>query len=158
MNKRIHIVFVPLLIVSTLAMLSEVPSRQPLPTVPQMVMLFYCLYYIVLDVKIGVSFIPFAVTLYLFSHALIKYVGQESILPVAFSLHILSWVAQFFGHFAFEGKSPAIFNSIIQSMLAAPITIWLELLFSFGFMLDVRAKLNRSRVVAKARRASAAEN
>ena len=41
-------------------------------------------------------------------------------------LHIASWLGQFIGHLVFEKNSPALFHSFINSILWAPLAVYLE--------------------------------
>ena len=42
-------------------------------------------------------------------------------------LHILSLIAQFGGHFYFEGNRPALTDSLIQAFLVAPIFVLIDI-------------------------------
>lgn len=154
-NKRIHIVFVPLILITTLTLSSFLALPPPLSAtdVPTLVTLLYIVYCLVLSPYLGTLFTPFLLLSYAASRALRTYAGDDAAIPLAFTLNFAGWVAQFVGHFGFEGRSPALFDSFVHSILAAPITIWLDVLFMFGLLSDVKAKLLRSKVVAKARKA-----
>lgn len=152
-NRRIHIVFVPIIFVSALSLLSEIPLSYPFTDVSRLFTLVYVFYCIFLNFNLGLLFTPFILGAYALSQAFCKYAGPSGTVPWAFTLNFAGWVAQFVGHFAFEGKSPALMDSFAQSILAAPIVIWLEVLFSLGFLSGTKAWLIRSRVVAKARKA-----
>lgn len=34
--------------------------------------------------------------------------------PIALGVHVFCWVAQFIGHGVFEGRAPALFDSLLQ--------------------------------------------
>lgn len=154
-NKRIHIVFVPTLVVTALALLSRVALPAPVNDMSRVLTAFYILYCIALSPKLGLMYTPFLLTFYALSRALCAFAGPSGTVPLAGALHFISWFAQIVGHYAFEGKSPAFMDSLVQSFLAAPIVIWLEVVFSLGFMPDTKARLQRARVAAKARKAVA---
>lgn len=40
---------------------------------------------------------------------------------------------QFFGHFYFEHRAPALIDNIFQAFLLAPLFIFMELLFVLGY-------------------------
>ena len=42
---------------------------------------------------------------------------------------IVSWLLQFVGHGAFEGRAPALLDNLFQAIFLAPLFVWLELLF-----------------------------
>ena len=155
-NRRIHNVFVPIIYATTLVFLAEIPLPQPFGDLSLIVTLAYMIYYCVLDFSVGSTIVPFIGLLYWLAHRFREYAGPDGTLPWGLTLHMLGWVAQFVGHYAFEGKSPALMDSLIQAILAAPIVIWLDILFSMGLMLDTKARLLRSRAAAQARKASAA--
>lgn len=48
-------------------------------------------------------------------------------------IQIVSWAAQFFGHFFFERRAPALLDNIFQAFLLAPLFIFMELLFVLGY-------------------------
>lgn len=154
-NKRIHIVFVPTLIITALALSSKVELPPPVNDMSRVLTAFYIVYCITLNAKLGLLYTPFLLAFYAASRLLCNYAGPSGTVPFALTLHFISWFAQIVGHYAFEGKSPAFMDSVLQSLLAAPIVIWLEVVFSLGFMPDTKARLQRARVVAKARKAVA---
>lgn len=154
-NKRIHIVFVPLIIITTLALLSLIPLPEPATDLSRLVTLGYILYGIFLNPAIGLAFAPFLICYYLASRALCDYAGPSGTVPLAGALNFIGWFAQLLGHYAFEGRSPAFMDSIVQALLAAPIVIWIDVIFSLGFLPEMKARFLRSRVVAKAKRAVA---
>ena len=41
-------------------------------------------------------------------------------------MHILAWVAQFVGHFYFEGNRPALTDSLLQAFLIAPMFVLID--------------------------------
>jgi uncharacterized membrane protein YGL010W len=42
-------------------------------------------------------------------------------------LHIGAWVAQFIGHFYFEGNRPALTDSLVQAFLIAPMFVLIDI-------------------------------
>ena len=45
----------------------------------------------------------------------------------------ISWAAQFFGHYFFERRAPALLDNLFQAFLLAPLFIFMELLFVLGY-------------------------
>ena len=63
---------------------------------------------------------------------------------IAIGLHVVSWLAQFVGHGAFEGRAPALLDNLIQALLLAPFFVWMEILFAFGYRPDLKSRLDVS--------------
>ena len=75
----------------------------------------------------------------------------------AFGLFIGSWLAQFIGHGAFEGRAPALFNNLVQAFFLAPFFVWFEILFYFGYRPELQGRINKevSKEVEKYRKSKA---
>ena len=58
--------------------------------------------------------------------------GKQAVIT-ALGIHILSWVMQFMGHGVFEGRKPALLDNLLQSIVMAPLFVWLHILFFFGY-------------------------
>lgn len=54
-------------------------------------------------------------------------------LLISFLIQAVAWSAQFFGHFFFERRAPALLDNIFQAFLLAPLFIFMELLFVLGY-------------------------
>lgn len=54
-----------------------------------------------------------------------------SALPFALAVHLNGWAWQFFGHFKFEGRAPALFSNLTQALVTAPFFVHVEALFFF---------------------------
>jgi len=52
---------------------------------------------------------------------------------VAIGVHIFSWMAQFIGHGAYEKRRPKLLDNVLQAFSLAPLFVWLEVLFYFGY-------------------------
>lgn len=50
---------------------------------------------------------------------------------LAFGLFVFfnGWFWQFVGHFAFEGRAPAVFDNLTQALVTAPFFVHIETLF-----------------------------
>lgn len=62
-------------------------------------------------------------------------------LPIAFTVHVVSWVAQFMGHGVFEGRAPALLESLAQSFFMAPLFVILEAFSWAGYKKALFAQL-----------------
>lgn len=52
-----------------------------------------------------------------------------SAMPFATAVNINAWAWQFFGHFRFEGRAPALTENPIQALVTAPFFVHIEALF-----------------------------
>ena len=57
-------------------------------------------------------------------------------------LFLVSWIAQFVGHGAFEGRAPALLDNLFQALFLAPLFVWLELLFALGYRPELKSRLD----------------
>ena len=60
---------------------------------------------------------------------------------VALAIHVGAWILQFIGHGVFEGRAPALLDSLDQALLTAPLFVLLEVLFFFGYKRDFYTKM-----------------
>lgn len=63
---------------------------------------------------------------------------------VALGLHVTSWVAQFIGHGAFEGRAPALLDNLVQALFLAPFFVWMEILFFLGYRPELKGRLDKA--------------
>jgi 2-hydroxy fatty acid dioxygenase len=77
---------------------------------------------------------------------------------VAIAVHIVSWVAQFIGHGAFEGRAPALLDNLVQAIFLAPLFVWLEILFKFGYRRELQERVEKAVQVELAKLRSAKTN
>ena len=59
-------------------------------------------------------------------------------------LFIFSWIAQFVGHGAFEGRAPALLDNLVQALFLAPFFVWMKILFTFGYRPELKARLDKA--------------
>jgi len=52
---------------------------------------------------------------------------------VALTIHVAGWLLQFIGHGIFEGRAPALLDSLDQALITAPLFVFLEVFFFFGY-------------------------
>lgn len=108
----------------------------------------YSLYYVILDPLVGALATPFLI---LFGKVADFLQGADSsVFWGVFIVHVVSWGAQFYGHFHFEGKAPAVFDNLVQPLVLAPYFVLFEVLFMLGFKTDLekdmmkQARIKRS--------------
>ncbi|CAN0000841.1 unnamed protein product [Chrysoparadoxa australica] len=86
-------------------------------------------------------------------------------LQVAVTVHMLCWVAQFYGHAVHEGRRqgeltspPALLESWTQAFLTAPLFVFLEAMQALGyrqaFFERAHAKADANRAAFQAKKAS----
>ena len=62
----------------------------------------------------------------------------------ALALFLGSWIAQFIGHGAFEGRAPALLDNLVQAFILAPFFVWMEILFFLGYRPELRRRLDKA--------------
>lgn len=62
----------------------------------------------------------------------------------ALGVFFISWIAQFIGHGAFEGRAPALFDNLVQAFFLAPFFVWMEVLFYLGYRPGLKARLDKA--------------
>ena len=161
-NKAIHFVCVPLIAWSVLVWccglrdvveiekneIAELPDwlSQNVPTAPAtLVVVAYFIYYVSLDQFAGVTWLlcvgaPLRLTAKLFT----SYVGDDTVWKGALAAHVTGWGLQIYpGHLVFEKRRPAVMDSAFQSLVLAPLFVWMELLFTCGYRPGLREDLKR---------------
>ncbi|QRV72736.1 endoplasmic reticulum membrane protein [Ceratobasidium sp. AG-Ba] len=64
---------------------------------------------------------------------IVYYYALEPVAAVAGALHAFSWIMQFIGHGAAEGRAPALLDNLVGAIVLAPFFVHLELLFAIGY-------------------------
>lgn len=62
---------------------------------------------------------------------------------VAGGIFAVAWILQFLGHGKFEGRAPALLDNLMQALLLAPLFVWLELLFYFGYRKELKNRVDK---------------
>mmetsp|Transcript_19764 Transcript_19764/g.47334 ORF Transcript_19764/g.47334 Transcript_19764/m.47334 type:complete len:134 (-) Transcript_19764:274-675(-) len=61
---------------------------------------------------------------------------------IAGVFHILSWYMQIHpGHLVFEGRRPALLDSLTQAFMDAPLFVWFEVAFKLGYRPELQQAL-----------------
>lgn len=58
-------------------------------------------------------------------------------------IHVVSWLAQFVGHGVFEKRAPALLDNLVQALLLAPLFVWMEVLFFFGYRPELKERFEK---------------
>lgn len=148
-NKLIHAICVPLLLWTGMAMLAPIDvttitvSSHTLDiTVSYLATLVYIVYYIYLFPAVGIITLPILSAM---AHGAHGYWNTdfENKWLLLIGIHVVSWIAQFVGHGKFEGRRPALFDSLHQAFLTAPFFVFFEYCFFFGLFQDLHHEVQR---------------
>ena len=91
------------------------------PTLATAAAAAYALFYLYLDPgAVGASAAALVWALYAGQAAAAAAYGAGAWKP-ALALHVLSWVAQFYGHGVHEGRAPALLDNLAQALFMAPM-------------------------------------
>jgi len=144
-NVLIHTLFVPIILFTALVMVSPLSSSyETTVTVPGLMSttlvvnfpLIYVtitgLYYIMLEPVAGASFFCVMLMMWLGATNMFVTMGTRACY-LALAIHVIGWIAQFLGHGVFEGRKPALLDNLIQSIVLAPLFVWLHILFFVGY-------------------------
>ncbi|KAG9101076.1 hypothetical protein FS749_010482 [Ceratobasidium sp. UAMH 11750] len=86
-----------------------------------------------------------------------SYAHRPEAMKVAGALHAFSWIMQFIGHGAAEGRAPALLDNLLGAVVLAPFFVHLEMLFAIGYnpTLHKRVQNEVGKEIAKFRREAA---
>lgn len=129
-NVFIHRLFVPLIVWSALGLLDYVGWECAAITA-----ILYQLYYVILSPSIGLSYLPQLLIMLYSAHSLNAYTGNA--VAIFTITHVISWIAQFYGHAKHEGRAPALLDNLIGALLLAPLFVHIENLVSLGYCRDI---------------------
>jgi len=116
-NRACHYVGIPLIVVSLFGLLAQVPLFTAAGlafTLAEAVLVVATVYYLTLDVTLGLMMFAVSVVSSL--------VGRGLGVPLALALFALGWIFQFVGHYVYEKKSPAFYRNFIH-LLVGPLWI-----------------------------------
>ncbi|KAB8071436.1 hypothetical protein BDV29DRAFT_179187 [Aspergillus leporis] len=152
-NVAIHITCVPILLFTGIALASNTPALFNLPdflrfenlppNLGAVAALVYSTFYILLEPVAGTLIAPIILGFAAFANHLLATHGTDMNYWFA-GIHVGSWLLQFVGHGAFEGRAPALLDNLVQALLLAPLFIWMEILFFFGYRPELKARYDQS--------------
>lgn len=151
-NVAIHLACIPLILLSAICMTIDVslPVASSYVTLGVAVAWIYGLYYVALDWQLGV---PAMAVLTGFGHiqrmqyATLnenKMVLASEYRSIAIGVHVVCWLAQFYGHAVHEKRAPALFDNLLQALVLAPFFVVYEIAFWWGFKLDVQKRMDKA--------------
>lgn len=151
-NVAIHIVCVPAILLTFLLLATNTPSI-PLPpwlSVPYLpfnlgtsAAVLYTTLYILMEPVAGTMIAPLIIGGTAYANYLTSTYGAAAN-SWAGAINVVSWIAQFVGHGAFEGRAPALLDNLVQALFLAPFFVWFEVLFSLGYRPDLKRRVDKA--------------
>ena len=123
-NKIIHLVYVPVIVFSTLGLFWSLPVPWRLHELINWATVLPAIlmpYYLALSVRLTIGLIVFVVICVSILYLMEQSAGAAVVLEVSVGLFIIAWIAQFIGH-RIEGKAPSFVRDI-QFLLIGPAWI-----------------------------------
>ncbi|KAI9710677.1 MAG: hypothetical protein M1820_002510 [Bogoriella megaspora] len=151
-NVGIHITCVPPILLTGLMLATNapdinVPSLISIPNLPVNLgtigALGYSVGFILLEPVAGALISPVIMGSTIYGSYLTSTYGMTANWWLI-GTQVICWVAQFIGHGAFEGRAPALLDNLVQALFLAPLFVWLEILFFFGYRPELKARLDKS--------------
>ncbi|KAI0332489.1 DUF962-domain-containing protein [Cubamyces sp. BRFM 1775] len=153
-NVAIHMIFVPTILWTALVMGTRVPTPSWFPDIhfvfneylafdfnwPALWVITTLAYYYVLDPTAALLYTPEMALIALTSAA---FAYKPDAIKVAGIVHVISWIAQFIGHGAAEGRSPALLDNLLGALVLAPFFVHLEILFKLGYKPALRDSIHQ---------------
>ncbi|OQE26839.1 hypothetical protein PENSTE_c005G03366 [Penicillium steckii] len=149
-NIAIHITCVPILLFTGIVLACNCPTLFTPPDILSFEYLpanagtigafIYAIFYVLLEPVAGGLIAPLVIG----SAAAGNYLlGTHGMIVNywAGGIHIFSWLAQFVGHGKFEGRAPALLDNLVQAFLLAPLFVWMEILFFFGYRPELKQRM-----------------
>ncbi|KAI5466655.1 hypothetical protein BGZ63DRAFT_3739 [Mariannaea sp. PMI_226] len=151
-NVAIHMVCVPLILITAFTLatytgtLIELPSWLTVPyleiNLGTLAAFLYSALYLLFEPFAGFILGAFCMGGCAYGNYL-RSQNPKSTFQGALILHIASWIMQFIGHGLFEGRAPALMDNLVQAVFLAPMFVWLELLFMFGYRPELQARVEK---------------
>ena len=116
-NKFFHRLGIPMIVLSLIGMLTQVPLIDVATVkldVAMIVIAVAAAYYFVMEWHLAIAMIAISVAFY--------FIGAAIPLFINAALFILGWIFQFIGHRVYEHKNPAFFRNFVH-LLIGPLWI-----------------------------------
>ncbi|WFD17867.1 hypothetical protein MCAP1_000076 [Malassezia caprae] len=115
------------------------PAVWPHLNVASLVAALYLAYYYVLDVTSAALITPLWIGYYAAAWLTMEHVEHAA--KYAGVLFVVSWILQFYGHGVHEGRAPALLDNLLGALVLAPLFVFVETLFFFGYRPELQAWL-----------------
>lgn len=116
-NKFFHRVGIPMIMLSLIGMLTQVPLVDVATVKVDLAMILIAAasaYYFVIEWRLAIAMIAISVAFY--------FIGFAIPWQINAALFILGWIFQFIGHKVYEHKNPAFFRNFVH-LLVGPLWI-----------------------------------
>jgi uncharacterized membrane protein YGL010W len=145
-NVAIHIMFVPILMFTMMLWASNVVLPVSVSFVPSeylnlstLTSIIYAIGYVLMEPIAGGLLLPFVIGQSLAgTYCVQHYPGANKWAGI---IQAGSWIAQFIGHGVWEKKAPALVDNLVQALFLAPLFVWIEVLFKFGYRPELRKRM-----------------
>lgn len=104
--------------------------------------LIYATFYILLEPIAGGLLAPALISAAYYGNYFLGTYGS-TVNYWAGGIHVVSWLAQFVGHGVFEKRAPALLDNLVQALLLAPLFVWMEVLFFFGYRPQLKERFEK---------------
>lgn len=157
-NVAIHMVFIPLILLSALLLSTNVTlSWLIVPFLPEQYIHWaikyanlgvlggvgYGVFYCLLDPLYGIPSLAALVLVTLKETDWTWSVATHDFAnKAAMIVFVTGWVAQFAGHGVFEKRAPALFDSLVQALVLAPFFVVFEMAALLGFRKEVLERID----------------
>ncbi|KAI1104158.1 DUF962-domain-containing protein [Jackrogersella minutella] len=152
-NIAIHMICVPLILFSGFALAANTGTLIPLPkalTIPHLDLNLGTLaaftwggLYVLLEPVAGTILALICLGAASFTNSAVSE-NPTSTNKIALTVHVVCWLLQFLGHGAFEGRAPALLDNLTQAIFLAPLFVWLEFLFKFGYRRELQDRVGKA--------------
>lgn len=118
-NQRIHVVCVPLILWSAIAMLWAIPSPSPMfedGVFAGIAMLLAALFYYRHSRRLGLGMALSFVVLGLLTRVLHDALGRHGLLMLGIGVFVVAWIGQFVGH-KLEGRKPSFLTDLTYLLI-----------------------------------------
>ena len=142
-NKATHFIGVPAIALSLFVPLAwaRFELGGVMVSAAMLLMAIFVLYYLVLDVALGVAMLV-AFSILLWAGERIAGLGAVAGWSAFAALFIGGWIFQLVGH-VFEGRRPALVDNLFQSVFIAPIFLAAEVFFALGYKPGLQEAVQR---------------
>lgn len=124
-------------------------AESAVPTPAMLLTALYAAYYVALEPIAGTMWTACVGAPMCLTATAFQAWAAPSAWVYALAVHAFCWVAQIYpGHLVFERRRPALLDSLFQSLVLAPLFVWMEVMFACGYRPGLHADLKR-RVVKR---------
>lgn len=150
-NVTIHLICIPIILTSAIAMLTKFSFFNPYINVGNILIASFSCFYILMDWKVGIPTVlfyggfayVFSTYFYFIAPSPFSITDQAHLLKYALYIHIVAWLAQFYGHKVHEHRAPALLDNLLGALVLAPYFVSFEVAFWLGFRTDIKEYMEK---------------